>query len=56
VLYIRFGQSEKRNPSSLFNENEYLTQYPDVTNAVENNLITSGFEHYVLYGRTEGRY
>jgi 2-polyprenyl-3-methyl-5-hydroxy-6-metoxy-1,4-benzoquinol methylase len=38
-----------------FNEASYLEHNPDVADAVANHHITSGAEHYIRYGRAEGR-
>lgn len=38
-----------------FNEAEYLMLYPDVKEAVENKRLSSGLEHYRIYGAKEGR-
>jgi hypothetical protein len=38
-----------------FSETGYLQRYPDVAAAVEQKQLSSGAEHYIRYGRTEGR-
>ncbi|CAB3784406.1 tRNA U34 carboxymethyltransferase [Paraburkholderia ultramafica] len=38
-----------------FNEAGYLEHNPDVADAVANRHFTSGAEHYIRYGRAEGR-
>lgn len=38
-----------------FNEKAYLKKYPDVAVAVSQGAFSSGFAHYVFYGRNEGR-
>lgn len=38
-----------------FNEEFYLAAYPDVRETIKNGVFTSGYQHYVLYGNTEGR-
>ncbi len=44
------------NPLSLyFNEAGYLAQNPGVAEAVAAGTLTSGLEHYLLFGRNEGR-
>lgn len=61
--FIRFGQFEGRSPgaseqSSIplrFDENYYLNQNPDVRDAVEAGLFSSGFEHYIQVGQFQGR-
>ena len=34
----------------------YLIHYPDVAEAVQKGALRSGYQHYVLYGRAEGRH
>lgn len=41
--------------AATFNETEYLAQYPDVAAAVAARQFASGWQHYVLYGKKEGR-
>ncbi len=53
VAYDRL-KSEIPVPDS-FNEREYLFRNNDVANAVTNGDLPSGFEHFVRYGRAEGR-
>jgi len=53
--YLRFGQNEKRSPSSLFDEGDYLSVNPDVGQAVSAGIFSSGFAHYILHGRAENR-
>ncbi len=44
------------NPLSLyFNEGGYLAQNPAVAEAVATGELTSGLQHYLLFGRAEGR-
>jgi hypothetical protein len=38
-----------------FIEEEYLEMYPDVRAAIGRGLLSSGHDHYVKYGRAEGR-
>jgi predicted SAM-dependent methyltransferase len=38
-----------------FNEDEYLEANPDVAAAVKGKVFRSGYEHYELYGKAEGR-
>lgn len=47
--YISFGYKEGKNPSSTFNNDFYLNNYPDTRGG--NPLI-----HYALYGRKKGYY
>jgi hypothetical protein len=51
---------EERRPRSrdggyAFNEREYLRCHPDVRRAVRRGELSSGTEHYLIYGRSEGR-
>ncbi len=39
----------------LFDEVFYLRSYPDVTSAVVAGNLKSGFQHYQMYGKGEGR-
>jgi len=41
--------------AGVFNEDEYLTMYPDVAKAVADGIIGSGAEHYAKWGEDEGR-
>src|SRR5579871_6886322 len=41
--------------NSDFNENWYLTTYPDVAEAVRTGAIESAHEHFLLHGKAEGR-
>jgi len=41
--------------TTLFNEENYLQKYPDVRVAVNNGQFTSGYDHYIKYGKNEGR-
>ncbi|RMG22366.1 MAG: methyltransferase domain-containing protein [Methanobacteriota archaeon] len=38
-----------------WNESDYLDCNPDVRMAIEKGVISSGWEHYQMFGRTEGR-
>lgn len=38
-----------------FNENTYLQENPDVAQAVTNGFFTSGFQHWLKHGFSEGR-
>lgn len=40
---------------TAFNEEEYLTNYPDVRQALIKGWFKTGYEHYQKYGRKEGR-
>lgn len=39
-----------------FNEDFYLNQYPDVFEAVTAGMVTSGLNHFLVSGRSEGRF
>jgi len=51
------------NPQSYFNEAEYLAANPDVANEIKTGKsvsgqptqFTSGYEHYLMYGKSGGR-
>lgn len=52
-----YGVYEGRTSASpFFNEQAYLTLYPDVTNAVASGIFSSGLEHFTFSGAQEGRY
>lgn len=61
--YIEYGQHEGRLPSAGYNgaadgefdEAWYTSFYRDVGAAVARGEMTSGLEHYIRYGRDEGR-
>ncbi len=61
--YERYGRAEGRQgffqegrrKTDVFDEAWYLKNNPDIAQAVASGLHTSGFEHWTLYGRTEGR-
>jgi len=61
--FTRFGQFEERSAgaseqSSIplrFDENYYLNQNPEVREAVEAGLFSSGFDHYIQVGQFQGR-
>ncbi len=62
--YIQYGQYENRiidgrceayDAPGWFNDSCYLRNNPDVAAAVRKGDLRSGWHHYVLYGRTEGR-
>ena len=38
-----------------FNANWYLRQNPDVASAIQSGAPFDAFEHFMLYGRSEGR-
>ena len=39
----------------IFDEDYYLSKYPDIEIAVRNGFFKSGYEHYTKYGKNEGR-
>ena len=41
--------------SSLFDENSYLTANPDVAAAKNQGLLNSGYDHFMQFGKFEGR-
>ncbi len=53
--FIDAGQFEGRQPSALYNESSYLALNPDVAAAVNTTPGFTGFQHYQLNGRFEGR-
>jgi hypothetical protein len=40
---------------SIFDEQYYLIKYPEVQGAIAQGFVTSGLEHFQLYGMAEGR-
>lgn len=38
-----------------FNESDYLAANPDVMDAVKEGQFQSGYEHFEMYGKSEGR-
>jgi len=53
--YVSLGQAQQHNPNDLFSESAYLAANPDVAAAVGNGGFSSGFEHFVNFGRFEER-
>jgi hypothetical protein len=47
--------SSASSPPSEFSEGLYLKANPDVADAVARGAFSSGLEHWLLYGRAEGR-
>ena len=45
-----------RVPDATFDEEAYLRLYPDIAAAVSSGKRESGLEHYLRYGRAEGRH
>jgi len=48
--FIRYGDKEHRKPNKIFDPKVYLEKYNDLKTAKINP-----FEHYILYGKKEGR-
>ena len=42
-------------PPADFNEELYLTTYPDIARSVSEGSFRNGYSHYVMHGRFEGR-
>jgi hypothetical protein len=53
--YLTTGQRRGLSPHAGFNERFYLAYYTDVRDAIRAGWLKSGFEHFVLTGRKEGR-
>lgn len=53
--YLQYGQFENRAPSADFSASSYLSANPDVAAAVANGTLSSAIEHYILFGKAEGR-
>ncbi len=65
--YTKWGKKEGRKPfnkdilkdsqseSAEFNEQEYLDMNPDVQEAVNMGRLKSGYDHYLNWGKKEGR-
>lgn len=49
------GRSVSLTLNQLFNDNYYLALNPNVAEAVRNGSISSGFEHFIQFGRFENR-
>jgi hypothetical protein len=54
-LYVRLVKNNHVSPSREFDEAFYIAKYPDVAAAVRLGEYISGFHHWVLHGRREGR-
>jgi hypothetical protein len=53
---LRESEVESEAPVvPLFDEGFYLTTYPDVAAAVRRGQLRDGFDHFVRWGRGEGR-
>jgi hypothetical protein len=55
AAYINNVSSRRCDPNADFSEDWYLTTNPDVSNAVAGGAFRCGFEHWVKFGRSEGR-
>lgn len=53
--YFSIGAKKQYSPNSWFQEDWYQAFYWDVCEAVERGILPSGFCHYLISGRTEGR-
>ena len=53
--YLTRGQRLGLSPNAGFDERFYLAYYKDVRDAVRAGKLKSGFQHFVLAGRKEGR-
>jgi hypothetical protein len=53
--YIAVGLPQGLTGSSVFNDRDYLTLYPDVATEIENDRFRSGMEHYLRRGQYENR-
>jgi hypothetical protein len=55
ITEIRIVSGKKCRQQTGFDEQFYLSHYPDVANAVREGIYISGFEHYNKFGRKEKR-
>jgi hypothetical protein len=53
--YISYGVRNGHSPNSWFDEPWYVAFYADVADAIDEGFVRSGFEHFLLKGRREGR-
>ena len=53
--YLSVGQRKRKAPNAWFDEDFYLTFYPDITREIKIGKLSCGFEHYLRTGRREGR-
>ena len=53
--YYSLGARQGLSPNARFDEAFYLAFYRDIREIVEEGVLLSGFEHYLLSGRREGR-
>jgi hypothetical protein len=53
--YVQEGMRAGHSPNSWFDEGWYRAFYKEVREAIEEGWLPSGFYHYVISGRGEGR-
>lgn len=54
--FIQVGEAEGRFPEfSLYNEDYYLSRYPDIDSAVAAGTLPSGYSHFIQFGQQENR-
>lgn len=53
--YLRQGVRNAHSPNRWFQEDWYRAFYADVRAAIDDGRLTSGFHHYLLWGRSEER-
>jgi hypothetical protein len=53
--YIDKTWTDIKKKEIVFNEENYLKLYPDVARAVARGKFANGYEHYLRYGKKEGR-
>jgi hypothetical protein len=53
--YLQIGTALAFSPGPDFDESAYRTAYPDVVPAVEDGVVLCGHEHYLRFGKDEGR-
>lgn len=53
--YVMAGCQEGRSPNPEFQENYYRSIYPDIAKAIDDQVFSCAFEHYLRHGRAEGR-
>lgn len=53
--YLKIGMKAGHSPNSWFQEDWYRAFYQEVREAIKSGMIPSGFYHYLMSGRIEGR-
>ncbi len=53
--YVKIGMKAAYSPNAWFQEDWYRAYYKEVRDAIETGMVPSGFYHYLLSGRIEGR-